>query len=215
MSDNTAQPTSPFAAPATTQAAPAPSPEVDLGDTSYLDNVPSQEPLLKPCTVPGIVRLIEVKQSAGGDDYLSITVQVYGDKMINEIGQPVAPGKRLTSSLFPFSKALKEQIDAKGRDVRNLLFALRDVPLNGQEMKVFATWPPAERPGLLKPKDVDDGSGNVVQRVAWSLYAFQPVSKWTETKVLVNVSIRKDKRDNSTRNEFNLLAASTPQKGGK
>lgn len=206
MSTENTAPSSPFAAPAQTAptaASPATEP-AEMGDTSYLDNVPSSEPTIKPCTVPGVVRSFEIKEGQSGDAYINIAVQVYGDKMVNELNEPVSPGKRLTTSIFPFSKAEKESIDRKGRDLRNLLFALYDVPLDGNEMKVFATWPPTQKPGMLKPKTLPDGT----QRVAWSLFPFNPTSKWTDTKVMVQIRKGKD-MDGNPKTEFSLLAAST------
>ena len=197
-------PVSPFAAPATTAASEAAAPPVEMGDTSYLDNVASREPILKPCTVPGGITSFEIKQSQGGDDYIAISVQVFGDKMVNMLGQPVSPGKRISSSVFPFSKPDRDKVDRKGRDLRNLLFALRDVPLDGNELKVFATWPAERRPGILKPKPQIDGS----QRIPWSLHAFLPTSQWVDKKVMVQVKAGTD-MDGEPRNEFVLLAAST------
>jgi hypothetical protein len=234
MSENTAPTPSPFAAPAAPAPAPAPAsapttspfaapaqpgpaateaPTPDLGDTSYLDTVPATEPLIKACTVPGIIRSFEIKSGQSGDDYISMAVQVYGDNMVNERGEPVAPGKRLTTMLFPFSKNVKEQVDRKGRDLRNLLFALYNIPLDGNEMKAFATWPREQKPGVFKPKDMADGS----QRIAWSLYPFQPASKWLDKKVMVQVRKGTD-MDGNPKNEFSLLAESTKptaRKGAK
>lgn len=208
--DNSTAPQSPFAAPAPgAPPQPAPTdapPSSDLGDTSYLDTVPSTEPLLKPAVVQGVVRTVEIKQSQGGDDYLLISGQLYGDKMLNELNQPVAPGKRFTVRVYPYSKPEKEAVDRKGRDMRDLAFALRNVVKDGKEMSAFASWPPQQRPGVLKPKTLADGS----VRVPWSLASFQPLSQWTDTAVMVRVSIRKgDDFNPEPTNEFSLLAKDT------
>ncbi len=203
----TPAPVSPFAAP--TAGAPAPFSPEDLagasaaGDTSFLDEVPSHEPLIKNCVVPGVITALEVKTSpTTGNAYLAIAVQLYGDKMVNETGDPVPPGKRLTSMLFASSKT-DEGLKRAGRTLKNTLLALHNVPLDGkgdqQPDVVYKGWPQHQKIALVPTPS--GGAG-------FSLAPFAPGEKWVGTKVLVEVRTGKD-MDGNRRNEFNLLAAAT------
>lgn len=188
---------SPFAAPAQTAPAPAAQNAADTGDTSYLDDVSAREPLIKPCTVPGVVTALAAKTSSTGNPFLSISVQLYGEKMVFENGDPVGMGKRLTSSVFASSKT-DEGLKRTGRQLKNLLLALHNVPLDGKEDAAYKGWPPAQKIGLVP----------AAAGAAFSLAAFEPGDRWTGTKVMVEVRAGKD-MDGARRNEFNLLAAST------
>lgn len=194
MPDDTNPAPSPFAAPATTAAAPAPSAAPIEGDTSFLDNTSSREPLVKPCVTQGVVAAIPAKTSATGNPYLSVTVSLFGDKLVFEDGTPVSPGKRLTSSFFASAKD-EEKLRMTGRKLKNLLLALHNIPLDGKEDAAYQALPTAEK--ILR-----------VGPLTLSLSAFEPESKWVGTKVMVQVKTGKD-MDGEPRNEFALLAAST------
>lgn len=197
-----APPPSPFSAPAQTAPAPPSAPAGDVGDTSFLDGVTAREPLVKNCTVPGVVTALEVKESTSGNPFLSLAVQLYGNEMKYEDGTPVSLGKRLTSSVFASSKT-PEGLQRTGRQLKNTLLALRDVPLDGKEDAAYKAWAPAQKIGLV------NGS-------AFNLAPFR-AQDWSGTKVLVEVRKGRD-MDGNPRNEFHLLAASTKaveRKGGK
>lgn len=192
---------SPFAAPA--QAAPAPpaTPTTEVGDTSYMDNVSSQEPLIKPCTVPGILVQCEEKVSAtSGNPFLNLAVQLYGDNgtMKYEDGSPVPQGKRLLGSLFLSAKD-EEKFKRTARQVKNFVLALRNVPLDGKEEAAYKAWPPTQKVGVLPAP----GGGLMA-----SLASIQPLSQWVQAKVMVQVTKGKD-MDGNPRNEFHILAQST------
>lgn len=183
---------SPFAAPAQAAPAPAAPPTETLGDTSFLDNITAREPLIKNCIVPGVVTALEVKESSSGNPFLSLAVQLYGDDMQYDDGTHVPPGKRLASSVFASSKT-PEGLQRTGRQLKNLLLALANVPLDAAADGTYKAWPPAQKVGLV--------AGNT-----FSLAPFR--RDWTGTKVLVEVRKGKD-MDGNPRNEVNLLAFST------
>jgi len=212
MSDNNAQSasTSPFAAPAQSQSAP-PSQvaSTDPGDTSYYDNLPSQEPLVKPCIVPGNITSFEVKTSEGsGKPFINIAVQLFGEGMVLTNGDPVSAGKRLFTTVFLSGKDA-EKFKRTGRAVKNLVLALHNIPLTRDgkaEAAAYAALPVAQK--LANPTLNPDGS------LTQNPSAFLPGDQWIGTKVLVSVRLGQD-MDKVPRNEFDLLAQSTPQKGGK
>lgn len=198
---------SPFAAPA--QAAPAPTtPQTtDYGDTSFLDETPTREPLIKSCVVPGIVRITEPKENPeNGKQSVFVAVQLYGEKMVFENGDPVSPGKRLVSTFYaPIDTPEKrERTETK---LKNLLLALNDVPLTlaKTEMAIYKAWPPEKKIGYLLPGEKHPE----LKTPKLTLHAFLPTNRWDGTKVLVKVSGGKD-MDGNPRNEFTLFAASTP-----
>lgn len=210
--ENTPSTPSPFAASPPGASAPQPPPASPLaappggapaaGNTSFLDEVPSTEPLIKSCTVPGVLVGLDAKESATGNPFLSVAVQIYGDKMVNEQGDSVGMGKRLTTTIFASSKN-EEGIKRTGRVLKNTLLALYNVPLNGQGDAhpdvVFKGWPADRKPAL---QSGPNGSG------VFDLAPFRPADKWIGTKVMVEVRTGKDS-DGNRRNEFNLLAAAT------
>jgi len=204
MADETATTTtpatsaSPFAAPAQTAPAPTAPASAEVGDTSYMDSVSSQEPLIKPCTVPGKLVQIEEKVAGSGNTYLNLAVQLYGDKMVFEDGSPVPPGKRLLGTLF-LAAGDAEKFKRTARNVKNFVLALRDVPLDGKEEATYRAWPPTQKVGVLPAP----GGGLMA-----SLASIQPLSQWLEARVMVHVTKGKD-MDGQPRNEFNILAAST------
>lgn len=200
MSDPNQTPsTSPFAAPAQTAAPVAAPATAEVGDTSYMDNVASSEPLVKPCTVPGVIVALDEKVSAtSGNPFLSLAVQIFGDKMVFEDGSPVSPGKRLQTTLFLSAKD-EEKFKRTARQVKNFTLALRNVPLDGKEEATYKAWPPSQKIGVVAAP----GGG-----LSATLVSLQPLSQWIGTKVLVQVSKGKD-MDGVPRNEFSLLAAST------
>lgn len=190
-------PTSPFAAPpaGTSAIAATGATAAEVGDTSFLDHVSAREPLMRSGVFPGVIAAMAVKTSnTSGNAFLSISVTLYGEKMMLENGDPVSPGKRLTSSFFSSSKT-EDGLRIVGRKLKNILLALHDVPLDGKEDATYAAWPPVQK----------------VARASFdslSLNAFEPTDKWVGTKVMVDVRGGKD-MDGNPRNEFNLLAAST------
>ena len=192
MPDDTNTPASPFAAAATTAAADAPA--AQEGDTSFLDNTSAREPLVKPGTVPGVVTAVLAKVSSSGNPFLSITGQLFGDHMVFEDGTPVSAGRRFTATVFASSKS-EEGLKRTGRQLKNTLLALLNVPLDGKEDAAYSALPREQKIALV-------GGGQ------FSLSAFEPVDKWAGTKVLVQVKLGKD-MDGEPRNEFSLLAAST------
>lgn len=196
MSTENTAPSSPFAAPAQT-APPAASPATEpIGDTSFLDGVSSREPLVKNTTVQGKVNALEIKESSAGKPFISIAVQLYGDKMVYEDGTPVSPGKRLTTTVFASGKT-PEQVQRTGRTLKNLLLALHNVPLDGKEDGVYKAWPPQQKIGLISMPDGTQG---------FSLTPF--AGDWADKPVMVEVRKGRD-MDGNPRNEFVLLAAAT------
>lgn len=201
MTDETSpQPTSPFAAPAQSAPPPAEAPATEAGDTSFLDGVSSQEPLIKPCTVKGVIVTFEEKVSAtSGNPFFNLAVQLYPDDAqpaVYDDGTKVPQGKRLQSTMFLSSKT-EEGFKRTGRAAKNLALALRDVPLAAGDA-AYKAWPPAQKVGVVNHNGV----------FAVSTASFQPVSQWIGTKVMVQVTKGRD-MDGNPRNEFNLLAAST------
>lgn len=200
---------SPFAAPAVAQSAPPSATATnDPGDTSYYDNTASQEPLVKPCTVPGSVVLFDAKTSEAGKPFLNIAVQLWGEGMVLTNGDPVSPGKRLQQTFFLSGKDA-EKFKRTARSIKNLLLALRNIPLTRDgkaEHDAYLALPKEQK--LSNPRLNPDGS------LTQDPGAFLPGDQWVGTKVLVEVRQGKD-MDGNPRNEFNLLAASTPTKGGK
>lgn len=214
MSDPTTTPTpatpppaSPFAAQAT--SAPAASEAaVDYGDTSFLDNISSREPLVRNCFVQGTVSSIEARKNDEGKQRISLTVQLWGDNMLFDDGTPVSPGKRLSTTIYlPIDT--DEKRARSERKLRNLLLALYDIPLNGSESAAYAALTPDKKIGWLAP---NDEKGRTAPE--FSLHVFSPPDKWAGTKVIVQVTLGKD-MDGNPRNEFVLHAASTPPRKSK
>lgn len=190
---------SPFAAPAQTAAPAAPVATTDVGDTSYFDTVASNEPLVKPCTVPGVIVAIEEKTSAtSGNPFVNLAVQLYGNEMKYEDGTPCPPGKRLQSSLFLSAKD-SDKFKRTARQVKNFALALWNIPLDGKEEAAYKALPPQQKLGVVATP-----TGTLTATIA----ALQPLSQWVSTKVMVQVSKGKD-MDGNPRNEFSILAAST------
>lgn len=198
MPDDTNTPASPFAAPATTATADAPT-AAQEGDTSFLDNLSATEPLIKPCVVPGVIGQLALKTASNGNPFVSIAVQLYGEKMLFEDGTPVSPGKRLTSSVFASSNS-EEWLRLTGQELKGLMLALYDVPLDSKADAAYSAWPAAQKP---------KGPTRTATGFVFDMSCLEPTDKWTGTKVMVSVKIKKNKQTGESRNEFSLLAAST------
>lgn len=192
-------PTSPFAAPATTAAVPPAGAPAAQGDTSFLDNLSAMEPLVKPCTAPGVIAALALKQASNDNPYVSITVQLYGDKMVYEDGSPVSPGKRLTSSIFAATSS-EDYLRLTGSELKGLILALHDIPLDKNADAAYQALPVTEKP---------TGPARTPAGFVFNLGCLEPTDKWTGTKVMVAVKVRKNKQTGEARNEFSLLAAST------
>lgn len=224
--NETQQPQSPFvtapggvptsAAPATPTAPPAsaapPAPSIfvapaqsaataSVGDTSYLDNLSIQEPLIKPCHVPCVITAFENKTAENGNPFVSITVQLYGDKMVFENGDPCPVGKRLTSSVFASSNST-EWLHLTGQELKGLILALHNIPIENlkQAQAAYVALPPAQKP--LGP--MQRGASLV-----FDMGCLEPTSQWVGVKAMAHIKIRKNKQTGDSRNEFSLLAAAT------
>lgn len=192
---------SPFAAPAQEAPAPAVPQASDAGDTSYFDSVASQEPLIKGCTVPGILVQCDEKVSqTSGNPFLNLAVQLYPEegKAVYDDGTPVPQGKRLLGTLFLSAKD-EEKFKRTARQVKNFVLALRDIPLDGREETAYKALPPEQKLGVVRQQ---------TGAVSATLNCVQPLSQWIGRKVLVQITKGKD-MDGAPRNEFSLLAAST------
>lgn len=172
-----------------------------MGDTSFLDDTPAREPLIKFCVVPGAIQSLEVKEAEDADksDRINISVQLYGDKMVREDGAPVPIGKRLSTTMF-FPISTPEKLDKTKEKIKNLLLALYDVPLTGKEDAVYQSWPPQQKLGFFKPTPERP-------QPRLSFHALR-ARDWSGVRVMVQVRKGTD-MDGNPRNEFNLLAAST------
>jgi len=195
----TTAPASPFAAPATTATPATPAQDTPTGDTSFLDNLSAREPLIKPCIVPGVIVALSLKTASNGNPFVSISVQLFGDKMVFEDGTPISAGKQLTSSVFASSNS-EEWLRLTGQELKGLMLALHDVPLDAKADATYASWPPSQKP-----------TGPVRQGASFvfNMSCLEPTDRWVGTKVLVQVKAKKNKQTGETRNEFTLLAPST------
>ena len=192
---------SPFAAAAQTALTSAPD-TTDIGDTSYFDSVSSTESLVKPCTVPGVLVQCDEKVSAtSGNPFLNLAVQLYPDddrKAMFDDGTTVPQGKRLLGTLFLSAKD-EEKFKRTARNVKNFVLALRNIPLDANAEAAYKALPLEQKLGVLRTP----------LTVCATLNCVSPLSQWVGTKVLVQVTKGKD-MDGNPRNEFVLLAASTP-----
>jgi hypothetical protein len=203
----TPPPTSPFAAAATTAASAPPSATPAPGDTSFLDNLASVEPLVKPCIVPGVVAALALKTASNDNPYVAITVSLYGEHMAYEDGSPVSPGKRLSSSVFAATSS-EDYLRLTGSELKALILALHDIPLDKNADAAYQALPVTDKP---------TGPARTATGFVFNMGCLEPVDKWTGTKVMVAVKVRKNKQTGEARNEFSLLAASTKpvEKKGK